>query len=992
MKFAPLRRVLIVAVALGFALVPGFAATDSGPQGSIRGRALNQATGVPMSGVTVTVTGTDRSTRTDLDGSFHLGDVPAGTYSMAAGKEGFESLTIRDLGVVGSETVRVDLVLGAVSASGPAAGEPIIQMETFSVAADVMQGSGLGLMVTRQRAVSVSDAIASDEMSRLAVGNAAEALAKMPGTSFLDGKYVVIRGLGDRYTNTQLNGATVPSADPDKRTVQLDQFPSDLLESINTLKSFTPDQPGAFSGGSVNIKTKSFPERFFFSLTTSTAYNPDVTGRQMLTVPGGGRDWLGRDDGTRALSSAVPNPMPSSLTTTTAELAARQGQFELAKQLDTISKGFHNEPFFPSARKARPDFGFGFSVGDSRKFGQDQTVGYLASFTYDRASEHVSDAVTARYSQGSVDPQSPRFVEVSRIFTTDASAYNFADLYRANPTVPGGTPAFGVTRSAETVDWGAYLQLAWRPSANHEVTSTFFHNQSAHDQVKRGIGEAVRSDSGGEFRENYDLLYTERGVSSLQFAGRSNFPTWNDAKLEWRAAFSRSTQEQPDYRSLEFKWSFILQAFDPSGLNNYRYFRALEEDSVDLGVDFTRSLSLAGGRELTLKAGLAQFDGDRTNRERAFVIQSPSARTRAGIESFPGTVGIASQTANAVSFGTVMREISANLNYDGAQTFSAGYVMGDLRLSEQWRMIGGARLERTDILTTPLPTAGVTVLPGALKQTDALPAFALIWSPWDRQNFRFSYGRTLARPTFRELADVVNYEAFTDEFIGGNPRLNMTLIDNLDLRWEWFARRGEVIAASLFYKRLDQPIEQVFSAGRIFPSNVDRGIAYGLEVEARRRLDGMHPALENLSVGFNASLIKSEVTISPAELALIRAVVPGASGKRTLFGQSPFIVNFDATLRVPAWDSQFTAVFGVSGRRLDLVTSGALPDVFEQPAPALDFIWSQRLTSRLKLKFTAKNLLDSAREKTLEHGGTTYFYERYSRGRKFGLSLSYAFE
>jgi hypothetical protein len=953
--------------------------------GVLNGLAINTATGVPVAGAAVSITGSNLTTITDLNGAFRLDEVPVGEVDLLVAKAGLQAVTITKIAIAQGNVARVEVPLAPAT-------ERVLEMEAFSVSADVVANSDLGLLSVRQKSPSVSDAIGSDQFSRLSIGNAAEAMAKVTGASLVDGKYVVIRGLADRYTNTLLNGATVPSADPDRRAIQMDQFPSELIDSITTLKSFTADQPGAFSGGSVNMKTKSFPERFFFSASISTAYNSRVTGKSVLSVPGGGRDWQGRDDGTRSLSSAVPNPMPSSLTTTTAELAARMGDFGPARQLDLISKGFHNATFFPRGEKARPDFGFSTSIGDSLRFANDQVFGYVASLTYERSTEHYTGGITGRYLQGSVDPRSPRFVDISRVFTTNLEEYNFKDFYRANPEVPGGPPAFGVTQSSQNVDWGAYLQLAWRPSLNHEVTSTFFHNQSAQDQVKRGVGEAVRSDSGGEFRESYDLLYTERAVTSAQLAGKSRFSFWNDATLEWRAAFSRSTQDQPDYRSLEFKWSFVLNEFDPSGLNNYRYFRDLREESVDYGLDFTRAFALAGGRDFTLKVGGALFDGDRTNRERAFVMQSMSARTRPGIESFPGAVGITAQTANSVTFGTVMREISSNLNYDGEQQFSAGYVSGDLRISDRWRVVSGVRFERTEMLTTPLPAAGLTVRPGEIKRTDPLPAVAAIWSPTSRQNVRVSYGRTLARPTFRELTDVVNYEAFTDEFIGGNPELEMTQIDNLDLRWEWFPRSGEVIAASVFHKRLDQPIEQVFSAGRIFPNNVEDGVAYGLEFEARRRLGFLHSSLNDVTVGFNASLIESEVTIPAAELTLIRAVFPDASDRRKLFGQSPYIINLDTTWRLPAWDASITAVYGVSGERLDLVTTGALPDVFEQPAPSVDLIWAQRLSPRWRVKLTARNLLDPDREKTLVHQGTTYFYERFSRGRKFGLSLSYSFD
>ena len=508
--------------------------------------------------------------------------------------------------------------------------------------------------------------------------------------------------------------------------------------------------------------------------------------------------------------------------------------------------------------------------------------------------------------------------------------------------------------------------------------------------MKRGIGEATRSDSGGEFRENYDLLYTERGVTSFQLAGKSIFTSANESTLDWRVSRSRSTQEQPDYRNFEFKWSFILQAYDPSGLLSNRYFRDLQEDNTEFAVDYTQPISLNNG-DLTLKFGGSYSDGDRTNRERAFQVQTASVVNRDSIESYPNPVGIVSQTANSVTFGTVMQEIQANLNYDGAQTFAAGYLMADWRLSSAWRFIAGARYETTEIITTPIASSNIVVTPGVIDQGDVLPAVSSIWSPFEKQNFRFSYGRTLARPTYRELADVTNYEAFTDEFVGGNPDLELTIIDNFDVRWEWFPRGGEVTPVSLFYKKLDQPIEQRFNAGRIFPDNNVSGTVYGIEFEARRKMGWLSPALENLTIGFNASLIESEVEIDDAELALIRAIFPDAKDTRELYGQSPYIINLDATYEVPSWRSTFTAAYNVAGKRLDLVTTGALPDVYEQPSPALDIIITRKFGERWTAKLTGRNLLDSAREKSFTHNGVTYFYERYNTGRSFSLSLGYDF-
>ncbi len=953
------------------------------PTGTISGRVIDEGTGLGIPLASITVVGTSESATSDWAGSFNIAGVRAGAVALFIDKSDYQPANVTDIQVVAGETARVDVPLATVSSD-------VIRMEAFTVSADILEESGIGLLLTRQKSVGVSDAISADEMSRLSVGNAAEALGKTPGTSVLDGKYVVIRGLGDRYTNTQMNGSSVPSADPDRRAVQMDQFPSDVIDSVTTLKSFTPDQPGAFSGGSVNIKTKSFPDAFFFRASVKTSYTDGVTGEDLLTVPGGGRDWQGRDDGTRALGAGVPNPVPQNINAARARILATQGDFSVAEQIDAIAHGFNNEVYYPHLDEAGWGAGGGLSIGDSFETESGAAFGYVTSLIWDRSFSHYSDGISSRYSQGSNNAESDAFVDVARVFTPDVSEYNFAELYELYPDVPGGPPAFGVTRSAASVDWGAYAQIAWRPRLDHEFTLTAFHNQSAEDQVKRGIGEATRSDSGGEFRENYDLLYTERGVTSFQLAGKSHFLGANESTLDWRISRSRSTQDQPDYRNFEFKWSFILQAYDPSGLFSNRYFRELQEDSTEFALDYTQPISIGDG-DLTLKFGGVYSDGERTNRERAFLVQTATVVDRESIESYPNPVGIVDRTANSVTFGTVMQEVQANLNYDGTQEIAAGYLMADWRVDDAWRLIGGARHETTLLTTTPLTTGNIEVTPGEIDQNDVLPAFSTIWSPFKKQNFRFSYGRTLARPTYRELADVVNYEAFTDEFIGGNPELELTLIDNYDLRWEWFPRGGEVVALSLFYKQLDQPIEQRFNAGRIFPENNAEGTVYGVELEARRRMDWIGPAFENLTVGFNLSFIESEVEIAPAELALIRAVFPDAKDTRDLYGQSPYILNLDATYEIPAWRSTFTVAYNVTGKRLDLVTTGALPDVYEQPSPALDLIVTRRFGDRWKLKLSARNLLDAEREKSFTHNGTTYFYERFRTGRSFSLSLGYDF-
>jgi outer membrane receptor protein involved in Fe transport len=294
----------------------------------------------------------------------------------------------------------------------------------------------------------------------------------------------------------------------------------------------------------------------------------------------------------------------------------------------------------------------------------------------------------------------------------------------------------------------------------------------------------------------------------------------------------------------------------------------------------------------------------------------------------------------------------------------------------------------------PVRIPGVNPRDGIIDQTDALPAAGFIFAATPTSNVRLAYGRTIARPTFKELTDIRYEDVFTLDTYVGNPELRLTKIDNVDLRWELFPRRGETIAVSAFYKRMRDPIEVVFrpQAGSIQPQNVERGEVYGVELEFRRRLDFLGQAFAPFSFGSNLALIASSVTIPAAEMASIRLQEPNARGKRELLGQSPYVFNADLTWQGRRTGSAATMSFNVVGPRLSLVQFGSIPDVYEQPAPMLNFVFTQRVWRGLRLKFSAKNLLDPDRKKTIGLIDRELIYERYRTGRTFSLSATYLFE
>lgn len=948
---------LILAFAIAGSVLPG---QQPAGTGVLTGRIVNQGTGMAVPSATVGVKGTSYTATSDLSGVYRIENVPAGAYDVVAEKDGFVATTVTGVAVGAGEPTSLDVPLGPGSDS--------IKMEAFTVSADVVQSSDIGLLLARQKAVAVSDAIGSEQFGRLAVSDAAEAMSKVTGASVVDGKYVLIRGLGDRYANTLMNGVAVPTADPDKRAVQMDQFPSDLIESITTTKSFTPDQPGAFSGGSVNLKTKSFPEQLFVSFSTSWEYNDAATGEDLLTVDGTGGD-----------VPDVPVEIPNR---TVAEFAARGGDLGPAQELDRITKAFGTRTYFPHGEKADPNIGFSAAIGNRHPFGDQGLFGYTASVTYDRKFSHSTDGEANRYTGVVSAPQR------NLVLSSDPSQLTFDTT-----TLAAGTPPLGVTSSTVSENVGAFAKLAVRPVIDHEFSLDVFFNRTVDDNVRRGVGEEQQNYVGSVF-EVYDILYTERTVGSAQLAGKSLFPAASELELAWRLSYSNSTQDQPDYRTLSYVYDAVTgDNVNATGVSPNRYFRELDEDAVEGAIDLTYPFSTAGGREHRLKAGVVASRNERSYDEQRFQY-TLSPRSREQLEIFPAPVGIVSSTPTSVTFGNTITRLQEPNKYEAEQDISAAYAMIDYAFTSKLRAIGGARFEKTEITTVPVRAPGLNPRDGMIDQTDALPALSFVYAATPKMNWRLAYGRTIARPTYKELTDIRYEDVFTDDVYVGNPDLELTVIDNVDLRWEWFPRKGETVAVSAFYKQLDQPIEVLFqpSVGSIQPQNVEEGAVYGVEFEYRRGLDSVFSALSDLSFGANLTFVHSEVTIPDAEMAVIRIDDPGADNKRELLGQSPYVFNADLTYDRRSSGTVATLSYNIVGERLDLVNYGSLPDVYEQPAGSLNLVVSQRLSDRWKLKLSAKNLLDPDHEKLIGFENFDLVYARYREGRTYSLSLTYLFE
>jgi TonB-dependent receptor len=738
----------------------------------------------------------------------------------------------------------------------------------------------------------------------------------------------------------------------------MDMFPSDLIDAIVTTKTFTPDRPGNFTGGSVDLKTKEFPEQFTLSFSASLAHNSRVTGRNFLTSGAGGNAWA-RDDGARDLPAELAGErVPLRFSSPTVDDA-----------IGRLTRAF-NPVMAPRSKDAPLNHSFGVATGGVTSL-LGRKLGYAASLSYDRSFGGYTDGVLGRYErQGVTSPA-------------------LAPLVVLNDT-----------RSEDDALIGSLLNLTYQLSPDHQVSLNSMFNRAGNDMARRQSGLNV---SGGGISETEifttrTLRYTERSLRSFQLAGKHLFPAWRESRLNWSLTGAITTQDEPDTRYFStFRTQDGNEFFEASGVPRpSRYFRNLEESRDDYSIDLSIPLPSWTGRDAQVKFGGTLARTEREFNERLFEYNSTVLRYDGNEQEFlrESQVGQVDPATGRFRPGQLylVETSSAGNNYFGEQEVAAYYGMADLSLTRTLRLVGGIRREMTDL---DVRSRDPRRRSGLLENKDNLPSASLILALTDRMNLRAAATKTIARPNFREIADYTSFEFVGDFVYVGNPNLRRTTIKNYDLRWEWFPRRGEILAVSVFHKVMTDPIERgvfsVVNSGELQYQNAPRGEVSGLELEARKNLGFLSDRLRNFSGGINYTYVESSVDITAAELAFIRVYEPDASSTRELTGQSPYVLNADLTYNNPRSGSTLSVYYNVFGERLSQVSPPGTPNVFEQPAPTLDVIWNQKFRDRWKLTISAKNILDRAAEETYTYRGIDYLRSSHRRGVTTSLGLTYAY-
>ncbi|MDT8438635.1 MAG: TonB-dependent receptor [Wenzhouxiangellaceae bacterium] len=913
--------------------------------GLLRGRVVSTEDGRPIAGARVFVSGTPVDVRTDDDGRFET-EVPAGDYSVSVLHAEFATRTIDGVAIAADETTERNFEL-------PPAG---LELAEFVVVEPFIQGSISAVLDERRETASVAEVLGAEQMSRAGDGDAASALRRVTGLNLVGGGFVFIRGLGERYSSTLLNGATVPSPDPTRKVVPLDLFPTGVIESILVQKGYTAKMPGDFGGGAIEIRTTSIPEESFFKLGISTTVREGTTFKDGRTYTGGDTDFAGFDDGIRQLPRPVAEAAGDDIIRPANPFTNPDGL--TPEQIETLGESFTGI-WDQRFKTVMPDRSVSVEGGMRFEPGEDWELGFAGSVLWgDSWQSRTETRQTFTIGQGELQLRNDLELDRTRRET------NLSGL------LTGG--------------------VTFRDNHHFEVSSMILRLTEDDASQLEGFDE----DQGGIIRI-FELEFEEQELISNQVKTEHRLPFLLDIGVRADYAESRARRLSPDNRIARFD----PDPNSPSGFvfsrradNNFRNFSDLRDRIIDFGFDGDLPF-LFGFAEGRLEGGWRRLERDRDSSIRRFKFE--------GISRIPLATRRLEEIEAIINADTIgprgleLREVTrATDNSTAVLDIDAWFSNLDVTLFDTLRLSGGVRIEdwtqRAE--TFELFTPEQTPIVAELGERDLLPSVAATWFVSPRQQLRASYAETLVRPDLRELSPAPFTDPVLDEEVRGNPDLVPTSIQHYDLRYDFSPTPSEIFSIGGFYKLIDKPIELIQQPGaarQIGLVNAEEAENFGFEVEWRKQMGFLgrwlpgesEGWLERFTVSGNYSWIDSEITIAPEDSGIV------TSRSRALQGQAEYVANFQIAYDHPDESLEVTLLYNITGKRISQVGVLGAPDQFVQPAPVLDFNLRYQARDNLTLKLKAGNLLDSAFE-ILQGGETT---QRYRRGRTFGLGVDLKF-
>lgn len=961
--------------------------------GKISGVVVDSKTGETLPGATAMIEGTSKGAQADFDGKFTINNVTPGKITLVVSYISYTSKKITDVVVKDGDVTNVNIQLDASTAGDLAEVEVVVTLNKENNTALVLQ---------QKNNASVSDGISAETIRRSPDRSTSDVLKRVSGASIQDNKFAIVRGLNERYNAAYLNGAPLPSTESDRKAFSFDIFPSNMLDNLVITKTARPDLPGEFAGGIIDITTKNIPEKNFITFNAGGGYNTVATGKEQLYYKGGKTDWLGVDDGTRALTQEMPSyeDFPTDV----------HKQAELAKKLPTTDWGVYNKTFSPNST-------FQFAGGFNVKRKEKDFFGVMASLSYQNTNNMVA---TERISYLSGIPGSetdPLLVDKT-----------FSDKNYQNQKLIGGLLNFG-------------LKL----NENNSISFKNLYSINTEDRLIYRSGSTTPNELNPNMVRAFALWFTQNNILTSQLIGDHYLPkpkiklAWNgsfsDVKRDvpnlrrhvyqkltrvepivvdpseppiinpldtvYSAAFGTPQSNSPDYSGVSI-WALLKEKIYSYKLDASRLFKVNSNITIepkiggffqyrDREFNFRQFIyapyNLSGG-SVTFSNSLSYLTPDQLYTSANMGIITPSTNTN------PQNVG-----------GFLIGESTyPNSSYNANSRLIASYAMFDFKYKSVFRVITGARFESYSQSLSyfdKLYQVNKKVITQDTVWNDLLPSVNMVYSPTEKSNIRFSYSKTLNRPEFRELAPFNFYDFNINYSLEGDPTLNYCKIDNYDLRYEIFPGAGQLFSISGFYKKFLNPIEifQSLNRGNLRYGNAKEGYVLGTELEYRLNLGVFKKEdssivsniLHNTTIFSNLALFKSEI-VGAAEYTY----------NRPLQGQSPYIINAGITYNDKKHDYAFSLMLNRIGPRIAFVGNYLFQEIWEYSRTVLDMqVTKSFLKEKLELRLNVRDMLANNQpliyiqnfdSKPLDYKNGTYSDFWNSRlGTTISLSIGYKF-
>lgn len=919
--------------------------------GSISGKVTDQAIGESIPGVKITIEGQNKGAFSDLDGNYIIKDLPAGTYSLSFKYDTYNTKIVTDILVKENETTIVNVGLETM----------VLEIGPVTVSVTISTETDLKLLQLQQTSAGQSNGISSETIKKTPARTASDVMKLVSGASVQDNKFVIIRGLNDRYNTAMINGLPLPSTESDRKAFSFDIFPSAMLDNMMIYKTANADLPGDFAGGVIQINTKDIPDKDFMSISIGTGYNSQSTFRTFETYEGSKNDWIGFGTSDRSILSTLP------------------GTKEFKELLNDPNTRFGSSKVFAND--------WDINSKESSPMAQSYQLALAKNLKIAKNDFGVVGGLTYNYNR--------RFQEIRRQdFNNDYSKlFDYTDNnYREN------------------VLWGAMLNFAYKVGDKHKFTFKNMYSNNSEDAIINRTGENVDAD---QIIIATAMQYTTNQILTSQLTG-DHFLTKSKIKAKWGLNYSNTQTSLPNLRRMLYyknrtpqdtKADSVYQAYVPFGVPSPdyagRFFSNLNENLYAAMAEIAIPYVFLTEKS-TLKVGYAGSIKDRVFDARVFgyAVNSPS-QFNYDLLYLPQEEIFSEENIGTKGF-KLGETTNPSDSYTAASQLHAGYVMTDQKLGKKFRAVYGLRLENFNqqLSTQTYGGDSLTIKNSTLSY---LPSLNLTYAATKKINWRLAASRTVARPDFRELAPFSFYDFNISSAVVGNDTLRTTDITNLDLRFEFFPGAGQLASASVFYKDFNNPIENtVFFGGsgsRTYTyQNVENAINYGLEIEFRTNLNFMDSLFSTKMFGdftlfSNLTFVKSEV-----DLSNVATAVTEEEQYRPMQGQSPFIINTGILYNNKESGLGMSLMFNRIGRRIAFVGTNGYQDIYENPRSVLDFQISQRLFKNGELKLNVSDILNQ----------NATFYQDFNRsgkyeesedklitgikyGTNFSLSFSYKF-